>query len=366
MDRKSDQVKMKPRGQRSARVLVWTVGFFFIGQVVGGLLLERVWPQLRFPFFYRQLAYLDVESKPPNVMFFGSSRFGSCVSRDHITAWMHELTGDETVHAFNAAVPAGDLVVSEKMLNQVLKRGIKPRVAVIEMCPEVVNHRNDWVRIHLQRQFGWEDLPTYFGEIARTGSLPRLLTSRVLPLYQQRNSVCQELAQGLDQRLEEWLGSGEAGEKASASSGPGVDWQQLVLSNPKVIKEECARNTMIGVGDVPRTLRKYNAGGNAGTALERILQTCKANGITPILVGVPLTKVHRDLYVRPIEENYQAYLREITAKYGCRYVEYRHRVADALFLDNHHADHPGCLTFSRMFTEEVLAPWWKEQGGGNK
>lgn len=349
------------RHRRGGRILLWMFAFFVAGQLGGGALLDRLWPQLRFPFLYQQLDRLDAQPQPPDIVFLGSSRFGSGVSGEHVTEWLRQLTGDEKVHAFNAAIPAGDPVVCEVMLQHLLQRGIRPRLLVIEICPESVNHRNDWVRIHVDRQLGWSDVPTYLPEIARSGGFASLLANRLVPLYRHRTTLCEELGKTIEHELDGWL-DGPASSSAKAPAVPVIDWDALVLSNPRLTKNEQQTNTQMGLHAIRRCLRSYRAGGTSGAALERLLQLCQANGITPLLVGVPLTQAHRDLYVGPIEDNYQAYLSAISEKYGCRYVEYRHRVPDRLFLDNHHADEPGRLMFSHMFTEEVLLPWWRENG----
>lgn len=343
--------------QRGCRILLWMTGLFFVGQIAGGMLLDRVLPRLRFPFLYEQLDRLAAEPHAPNIVFLGSSRFGSNTSGEYITERMHEFTSVKTARAFNAAIPAGDPIVSEIVLQHLLERGVRPRVAVIELCPESLNHCNEWVRIHLERQLRWEDMGTYFGEIVRTAGISRLLANRLLPLYRYRKTLCEELAKTLAEKLDDWLNASAADQAQPTTA---IDWNALVLGNPKLVENDLLGNTQIGLREVHRWLSNYSAGGNAGAALERILQSCQANGITPILVGVPLSKPHRDCYVRPIEESYQAYVKKITAKYGCRYVEYRDRMPDDLFLDNHHAGIQGSLFFSRIFADEVLIPWWNE------
>jgi cytochrome b subunit of formate dehydrogenase len=45
----------KPKYHRGRDIFFWMICSFFLIQLVGGLLLDRVWPHLRFSFLYRQL-----------------------------------------------------------------------------------------------------------------------------------------------------------------------------------------------------------------------------------------------------------------------------------------------------------------------
>lgn len=344
--------------RRGRCILFWMLGSFFALQLAGGFLLEHVFPQVRFPFLYRQLALLDEQPRPPNIVFLGSSRFGCGLSGDAVTDLLHRLTGDPQVQAFNAAIPAGDLLVSELMLRQLLDRGVKPRFAVIEVCPEVLNHRNDWIKIHVARQIGWSDVPGYFLEITRTGNLLRLATDRFVPLYNHRETLCKQIGGGIEAALSSWLDADAAVETPRRSAPAAIDWDSLVNRHYRDMTSDQRQKTQIGLYDVRRCLRSYRAGGNSGAALERMLMLCKANDVVPILVGVPVSQPQRELYVRPIEESYTAFIADVTRRHGCRYFDMRHRVPDALFVDNHHADGQGCLLFSRILAEEVLAPLW--------
>ncbi|MFO0964425.1 MAG: DUF1574 family protein [Gemmataceae bacterium] len=346
----------KPR--RGRRVFLWMLGAFFAVQIAAGMLLDRVWPQLRFSFLYKQLDRLEEQPVPPTVVCLGSSRFGCGIAGDHMTDWLRRLTGDPNVSVFNASIPAGDLLVSELMMRRLLERGVRPRFAVIELCPEVLNHRNDWLKIHLHRHLVWTDVPRYFTEITLTGNLMRLLTHRLLPLYQYREDICKELEESLQAKLDGWMGKTK-----EASAGPGghrvIDWDSLVGNYYKKLTDDQREKTNIGLYDVRRCLRSYQAGGNAGAALERLLNTCAAHGVTPVLIGVPVSEPQRQLYVPAIEESYRSYVADVVKRHGCRYLDMRDRVPDALFVDNHHMVHEGSLFFSKMLTEEALLPLWR-------
>src|SRR5262249_40233174 len=84
----------KRRTRPGRRIFLWMLASFFAVQLAAGVLLDRVWPQLRFSFLYKQLERLDEQQVPPTVVCLGSSRFGCGVSAEHMTDWLRQLTGD--------------------------------------------------------------------------------------------------------------------------------------------------------------------------------------------------------------------------------------------------------------------------------
>jgi hypothetical protein len=118
---------------------------------------------------------------------------------------------------------------------------------------------------------------------------------------------------------------------------------------------------MAGVHSIRRWLKGYQVGGTAAEACERLIDRCQANGMTVILVGVPLTKAHRDLYTPGIEHGFLTYVEDVADRHGCRFVDYRDRVPDDMFLDNHHVLRSGGEYFSRILTDEVLIGAWYDR-----
>jgi hypothetical protein len=331
---------------------------FVLAQVTGSLTLDYLWPQVRFPVLAKQLNRLKTISPPPTVVCLGSSRLGTSIFDTEMTQVLRQATGDPDALVFNASMPVGDPVVSEHVLRQLLKQGVRPRVVLLEMCPEAVNHRNYWIDIHISRQLLWQDVPVHLVNIVRTGNLLRLLNNRVLPLYAHRVNLCRQVAdqvQGLPAAA-----LVEQREKPSAPETPtgadaGLNWTQIIVAAQKP-KPDINQRTLDGLEGIQRLLRSYCPGGPSGAALERILQLCGQSGTEVILLGVPLASAHRQLYTLPIEMSYQAYVKKLCETYGCRFVDCRDALPDTLFLDHHHAEPAGGILFSRKFTTEVLAP----------
>src|SRR5207248_7029541 len=77
-----------------------------------------------------------------------------------------------------------------------------------------------------------------------------------------------------------------------------------------------------------RWLKGYELSPLITSALERLLERCRGEGTDVLLVGAFTMRGHRELYTPEIEKTYQAYVRRLTTKYGCRFVDLRDRVPD--------------------------------------
>jgi hypothetical protein len=117
----------------------------------------------------------------------------------------------------------------------------------------------------------------------------------------------------------------------------------------------------LGLEQPRRWLRHYQVGGTAAAALERLLGRCRSHRIAVVLVGVPVTRPHRDTYTAAIEAEFHAHLERLCQTYGCRFVDYRDQVPDSLFVDNHHLHLGGGMYFSQRLAREVLAPVWRAE-----
>jgi hypothetical protein len=103
-------------------------------------------------------------------------------------------------------------------------------------------------------------------------------------------------------------------------------------------------------------LRDYQIGGAMPQALERLLGRCRAHHVAVILIGAPVSEVHRKAYTNQVDAVYRDYLHGLERAYGCRFIDCRDRVPDAYFLDHHHLGVEGGVLFSRLLANEILIP----------
>ncbi len=351
---------------RGKRILLWTIGMFWAGQFGVGLALDYGWPEIRFPFLFMQVDRAVASRSAPMVVCLGSSRFGTNLDEAELTRALCGACGDPEARAFNAAVPGGDYLVDDKMLHELLQRGVRPRFALVEICPEVVNHRNEWLNLHVKNLLTWEDLPAYFVELMATGHAKRYLKVRALPIVTYRS----DLQKALETAVENGLGvaaptvtSPHGAMPGEELVGPGAGdrqfWDTMMGDHLQKIGSDSSARTQAGLYTTRRCLRNFRPGGNSGKALERVLSACRQYGIQPILIAPPLCTDHLALYTPDIEGPFLAYVRDVCRRHDCSFVDCRRDLTDDMFLDNHHVGAAGQILFSRKLSREVLIPAWQ-------
>jgi len=343
------QLSANDRRARSA--LLWTAGLFLLVQQTGGVLLDYVWPALRFPSAANVLARLE-EGRPPDIVCLGSSRFAHGLVESDLERGVTRQLGGPAPVILNASVPAGDQVSSDYLLQRLLERGVRPRLAVIEVTPESLTHCNSWLNVHVQRQLRWEDLPRYGREIVQANQLLRLLKARLLPLYLHRRQMLRE----------GWEKVRPASEQPTEAI-PDAAVAEIVRNLRKEPQRDQFDATMHGASQVPRWLRNYRVGGTSAAALDRLLATCRAHGIAVVLVAPPVTVAHRAAYTPAIDQAFTGHVTQLAAQHQIPFISHRERLPDELFLDNHHLLPVGGRTWSAMLAVEVLAPAWRQVDG---
>lgn len=350
--------KRSANQRRSRLAFLWAFAFFLVLQLAGGVVLDWCGLPIRFPTAYQVLEQATQrtaeQAAPPDIVCLGSSRFMfGLPEADWQPAMDRYHSPGHAVRVCNAAVPAGDQISSELILNQLLVRGVCPKYAVIEVTAESLNHYNAWLGTHVRRQLGWSDLPVYFGEICCALQVGDLLKSRFLPLWLHRKQLFQE---GIDGANLLWCRYG-------LGSDEGIDVENVLdelmhsITDSNLTPDELTRN---GLKQIRTLLRHYAVGGTSAAALDRTLDRCRENGIHVLLVRPPLSRWHRELYTPEIETAFLAHIHHLTATYGCTFADYASRVRDDWFIDNHHLKPEGGRAFSELLAREVLGPQVQE------
>jgi hypothetical protein len=357
------------RPQRRGRaVLLWALGAFVTIQLAASCVFDYSWPSVRFPAFYQQVARYDADASPPDVLCLGSSRVNSLLWETQVDFLVRNATGDPSFHTFNACVPGGDIIVSERMFRCLIDRGARPRFVLVEVSPEIVNHRAAWLLQYGPWFIRWHEIPAFFHDMIVTRSLLRFAGSRLLPIYYYRDQIRDQLAH----KVSAWWtrhatpsrdGKEQAQRRIAAAPGPprlrhhyGLKSGAAAMSSTTTAANP---DTTRGLDVLKRGLGDYRPGGNAAAALERLLGGCREHGIEPILVVVPAPTAHRACYTSEIEASFQTYLADTAHKYSCHCADYHDALPDRFFADHHHAAPAGGLLFTERFSIEVLTPLWK-------
>ena len=377
-------VRLSDHRRRAFGVMCWIALFYCAAQVGGGLALDYLWPQVRFPSAYRKLATLRAWPRSPDILFLGSSRTGTDCRQELISQQLQERCPGEPLLAYNASLTAGDFVSNDFLLDLFLKNGVRPKVAVVEVTPEMVCRCNTWLQMHVSRQLRWDDVPHYFTDVCRAGQLGRLCMARLEPLYVHRQEILDDFSRSLLREGNDLEPEGVPVLPSASKTGPDstrservigvltsrrsapkqteIDWQTVIAKSVGGIDVSQVERTEIGLYGPRRVLRPgYAIGGTATECFERILSNCRAHEITTLLLEVPVCSRYRALYTPEIDGIFRAYIKQVTEKYGCRFVACRNWVPDLLFYDNHHLTIDGGVYFSQRFTAEVLEPMFERE-----
>lgn len=337
--------------RRAKSAVVWFAALFLLVQLAGSWLLDHAWLPLRFPTAARLLAHLDKHHRPPDIVLLGSSRFGIGLHGGHIAQVLADRQSGCKPFVFNACIEAGDAISAEFMMDAMLARGIRPKLAVVEVSPESVNAWNQWMGHHVRRQMRWGDFPGWVADLTRAHQFTRVLGYRFTPLYVHRAHLWKGAAR-------RW--SAEGPPTVPADTDPeALTWSDILGEKLNFPRPRPADWVTQGL-DLPRRyLRKYATNGASAAALIRIADKCRQHGIEVLLVGVPVTSPHRQLYRPEVETAFLTFMEQLTREHGCRFVDYRATMPDPLFWDNHHLYPEGCEAFSRKLAEEVLLEVWR-------
>jgi len=337
-------------GRRARAASLWGALLFVGGQLAAGLVLDYVCPLVRFPSAGQVLAAAAAEGRPPAVAFFGSSRTGAAVDVAEANRILAAGTGrDPPPRAVTLAVPAGDALSAEFLLDRLLKAGAKPRWAVLEVSPETLNRRNLWMASHAVRQLTWADVPTHWRTAYRWHAGTYFAEARLAPVYTHRRQLLGEARAA----VRDWLGGRPAG--PDRVDGP-LDWGDILRPTARPDDAELLRQSRAGVDrTVRRWLTPYSVSGVSPAALERVLGRCRTEGIGVILLGIPACSAHRQAVTPEIDAAYRGYLDRVTRAYGCRFVDASDWVPDTDFLDTLHVRFAaGAKAFTDRLAREVL------------
>lgn len=329
------RVRFPPRtpGQRRALGILGSfLAFVALGQLVASVLLDT--PRLleaRFPQIEEQIAAMRARGGPPDILFFGSSRFEGGVQ-----AWLIEkIVRDELgveLRAFNAAVSAGDPLAFDRQLRDYRNAGVVPRNLVVEVSPETVARRVPFFDIDIVRQLTLREIVEIAVEDRRTARFHVLAACRLIPVYKHRQHF--------------WRAAGIPVSRPAPEKVP---------EPPKHPDLEASSRA------VSKWLSGYDTEGVATRRLRRLLAACRAAGIQVTLLGVPVSSPHRRAYTAPVDAGFLRLMGDLSREFGCRYADYRSRIPDAQFADNHHLDGTGSVTFTRMLASEVAVPLVRER-----
>ena len=329
----------------------------FAGEILAGFLIDRAPLEIRFPEAFETIRAARWRGRPPDVVFFGGSRFLSQFSAEIVQQELATTTSDDLPLVLNAAMGAADPVTFDFLSARLLEAGVRPSVAVVEISPETVSRRTWLLTGHLTRHLTWADVINFLPDVLYSNAVPRLLATRFIPVYFFRHE------------FRRW---------ASESTGlQSPSCCRVDRTNPPQTEKSryddmtLAERLILQARENSGRLHRFQIGGFSARALERMLERYRSFGVTTILLGVPVSSPSRAVYVPEIDAAFLAYMQKMRERYGVYFFDYRDRIPDELFRAAYYTTPRGTSYVSRLVAREILAPLWQNRnsrsdGGGAK
>ena len=361
--------RLRPDPTRARRVLMIAALAIAAGQLATGLALDAAPRKVRFPGAADVLARAHAIGDVPFVLLLGSSRFWR-IDVGTVTTALRKTMGGVPPPVVNGAVRAGDPVVADYLVENLLAQGSRPGLVALEISPETIARPAPWVAEHAIRFFTWKDVVAWAPEIVVGDRASRVAAARFTPIHMYRREILTWVV-GREPPYLRVLRPGHATQPASHAK-PVVVTDEVQPDaaaetvRPPAAAEPPARGprvwTVAGLGQTRKWLRRYRPDGGAARALEHVLARCNDLGIRVVLVGVPVTSSVRGLYTPEVERAFQDQVERMSRRYAAEFLDYRGRIPDELFKDHHHLNPRGLFLLSHMLAEEVVAPRWQHAG----
>jgi hypothetical protein len=333
--------------KRSARsVLLWSLTFYALAVLVLDVIMDR-WCPAPFEQVYRtkwaELCQLTEQTPDrPLLVMLGSSRTDGGFQAGRLDG-MPSPEGRPLL-PYNFGVPAAGPIHEYLYLRQMLARGIRPRLLLVEFLPPLLNDAHS----RLISEENW----TFSAWVSGT-QMVQMAPYMVRPARKGR--------EWLLARLGPWY----------AHRGPLHSWVQDQLdppSNPVTIPwyhdrwgcrypeeltpaEHFSRSAV--ARDYVSTLGRFRLGREPARAMRDLLECCRREQIPVALVLTPESAAFHSWYSPSCRVMIHDLLKELRAAYGVEVIDATHWLKDTDFVDGHHLEDSGARIFTARLRDEV-------------
>lgn len=323
--------------QRSRQRILWGFGIFMMIQFIAGVVIDYGYPLIRSRRMSELFAQVHEMRHSPSTLFLGSSRSQAAID--------DQMLDD----SFNAAVPSGDALICDHLLEELLRAGVRPRRLVLEASPEFFNSWNACYEYNAIRLLRWEHLPEHLIGVIYSNQAGRLVLSRFLPLLVHREHL--------------WALAHQWGTTGKTRSALRVQprtfpSKELCFSRGSSVSPivpeltPALRHLMEnGAQDVRRRwMVDYRISPAEQRALARVVKRCEREGIELIVLIPPVTSFQRATYDDAIKRPFLQMLEVETSRQVTR-IDAWDWLPDAAFVDSHHANRLGSLLFTQRLRQ---------------
>jgi hypothetical protein len=327
--------------RRARAALAYGAIAYLTLQVAGTALLETRCPGVYDPEYDARLTVLKArlaeDPARPLVLVTGSSRLMFAFHPESLPP-LPTASGSPLL-TFNACHPGAGPVMQLMHVRRLLREGIRPNWLAVEVMPAYLAHEG---RTFLAASVTARDLPLLVHYYSPWKMLGSYLYQRTAAGRWQAE-VTRRLAPGC-------VPPDGCGPEAI---GPLGGWLGLRTS---VTPEERRNQTALAESQYRHRLQAHRIAPAADRAVRDLLDLCRRERISVVLVRSPESGLFRDWYTPGASESVDRYLNGLAGEYGAAVIDAQRWLADEDFYDGHHALHRGAATFTHRFEHEVLRP----------
>jgi hypothetical protein len=332
------------------------VGFAAL-QLAASVLMDGSQPELRDPEFGYKLmglrARLADEPGKPLLLVLGSSRAALGLSPEDLQ--LGNTDSGHTPIVFNFAMTGSGPLLELICLRRLLAAGAHPDWLIIEVLPPLMHQEEGWGEaswLNINR-LGWRDLSV----IRRYTDDPllryrRWVRSRLTPWSSHRFAIMSRYAPGWlawDARQDGWKGLDRSG------------WLPYPLTS--VTAEQYQAGIDFARKQYLPPLFGYVISEKPDRALREMLDLCKQEHITALLLLMPEGSAFRSWYTPEARATFETYLAGLSQDYQVPIIDAHCWLPDSAFYDGHHLLRNGAAAFSHRLADEVLRPLFRARQG---
>jgi hypothetical protein len=328
-------------------VLFWSLGIYALSAMILNVVMDR-WCPAPYEKVYRikrEGLYRLAEEEPDRslVVMLGSSRTEGAFQGGQIDGFSDSK--GRPLQGYNFGVPAAGPIHEYLYLLEMLERGIRPRLLLVEFLPPLFNDAHG----RLISEEKWT-APAW----TSASQLIRLSPYLVHPVRKKTAWIQARLAPWCTYRahLHGWFMKQLLPPPSDTVPVPYPhDRWGCRLPEP-LTAEESSRRWMMTQEYVP-SLQQFRLGQEPVRAMYDLLQCCRDEKIPVVLVITPESTVFRSWYSASCRAVTRNLLAELRATYGVEVIDTTEWLDDDDFMDGHHVAASGAQKFTARLLVEV-------------
>jgi hypothetical protein len=326
-------------------VLLWGLVLYAVAQLALTATLDRwqsstaesVWHKKR-----KRLGELAAaEPDRPLLVMLGSSRTEGAFQAGRLNGLPGP--GGKPLLAYNLGVPATGPLHELLYLRELLDAGIRPRVLLVEYLVPLLNEPQRG----LTSEEGWIEVP-------------RLSAAHLMRIWPYLTHPARVRRQWIESCTATWYVLRDDlhvhlrrkwSLEAPAVARPHDPWGETLLEAPP--GENAEHRRQITHDLYYASLRGFRLGEGPTRALRDLLECCRRNQITVVLVLMPESTEFRRWYRPQGLADARLLLADLRQTFGVRVIDASDWVADQDFADGHHVYKHGARTFTTRLVEDL-------------